>query len=380
MGEALAYLSDTRLLQSPAGTQNSPRTLLASRPPLRPIKFFSAVPARRSRRREEELLQLIAKEAGDNQTLHVPTADQVECLSQETADQFNGSGPSWSSAEDSDEKGVEAKLLMSLQHGGTSYKGKEKANGSEVEDDLNLENFWIESDNEEVEDVLNLENLLIESDNEELEDYKAFIDPESSFRARPEKPSTKSGEKRPAEATFGDDDMLAEILAWAEGDENIGLIDHIQNVLAKNAHTLEHRNRKRAEHKNQLLKILEPTYSGGGKGRKAMLLASRPNPQSHAAPGRATDIASLARQIRRFVADPYSPQLMVLPLADGSTRREVHRLAAAFGLRSGKGRGKARYITLSKTWGSGGKVNENMVEKIVRRARGADPRDLFWQL
>ncbi|KAJ6594072.1 hypothetical protein B0H19DRAFT_48561 [Mycena capillaripes] len=107
---------------------------------------------------------------------------------------------------------------------------------------------------------------------------------------------------------------------------------------------------------------------GGKKGRKAMLAAARLDPTITVLPNRVVDMTTLVQQIRRFVGDIGGPQSMSLPPTDKETRKNIHEIATAFNLKSqSKGKGDARYTTLTKTTRSGLGVNEAKVAKVVRR-------------
>lgn len=110
---------------------------------------------------------------------------------------------------------------------------------------------------------------------------------------------------------------------------------------------------------------------GGKKGRKGMLAAARLDPTITVIPNRVVDMVTLVQQIRRFIADVGGPMTMSLPPTNKETRKNVHEMAVAFNLRSvSKGKGDARYTTLSKTTKSGIYVDEKKVAKIVRRSSG----------
>jgi hypothetical protein len=111
---------------------------------------------------------------------------------------------------------------------------------------------------------------------------------------------------------------------------------------------------------------------GGKKGRKAMLAASKLDPTITVLPNRIIDMTTLVQQIRRFLVDVGGPSTMSLPPTNKETRKNVHEMAVAFGLKSqSKGKGDARYTTLIKTSRSGVDIDERKVAKIVRRgARG----------
>uniref|UniRef100_D8QB07 G-patch domain-containing protein n=2 Tax=Schizophyllum commune (strain H4-8 / FGSC 9210) TaxID=578458 RepID=D8QB07_SCHCM len=75
-------------------------------------------------------------------------------------------------------------------------------------------------------------------------------------------------------------------------------------------------------------------------------------------------------EIRRFIAD-IGRVSMALPPANKETRKKVHELANAFGLKSeSKGKGEARYTTLRRTSRTGYTVDERKIGRIVRGAGG----------
>ncbi|KAJ7057672.1 hypothetical protein C8F01DRAFT_1060646 [Mycena amicta] len=144
--------------------------------------------------------------------------------------------------------------------------------------------------------------------------------------------------------------------------------------------TWERDRAKKAENKRQrALARLEAAadplaaHKGGKKGRKAMLAAARLDPTITVLPNRIIDMTTLVQQIRRFIADLGGATSMSLPPTDKATRKSVHELATVFGLKSvSKGKGEARYTTLSKTTKTGMRVDEKKVAWMCRRggARG----------
>ncbi|KAF9231838.1 hypothetical protein BU15DRAFT_67991 [Melanogaster broomeanus] len=107
-------------------------------------------------------------------------------------------------------------------------------------------------------------------------------------------------------------------------------------------------------------------HKGGKKAHKAMLAASKLNPEDlfSMVPNAIVDMASLEAQIRRFVDDIGGKSSMALPAMDKASRKKAHELAAAFGLSSqSKGNGVRRYTTLMKT----GIVKEGKVKAILKR-------------
>ncbi|KAE9396212.1 hypothetical protein BT96DRAFT_1021482 [Gymnopus androsaceus JB14] len=112
---------------------------------------------------------------------------------------------------------------------------------------------------------------------------------------------------------------------------------------------------------------------GGKKGRKATRAAAKLDPTITVLPNRVIDITTLVQQIRRFIDDVGGPKTMSLPPAKRQTRKDVHELANAFGLKSqSRGKGDSRYTTLTKTTMTGVRVNQKKVAKIVRRGGGGE--------
>ncbi len=134
--------------------------------------------------------------------------------------------------------------------------------------------------------------------------------------------------------------------------------------------------RRRDREAAKLIQAADPLVQnkGGKKGRKAMLAAAGLDPTIVVIPNRVIDPTSLVQQLRRFIADLNGPDSMSLPPTNKETRKNVHLLAIAFGLRSvSKGKGDARYTTLAKTTRSGaGRVDEKKVTQVMRMmsARG----------
>ncbi|KAL1664058.1 hypothetical protein GGF50DRAFT_55554 [Schizophyllum commune] len=125
---------------------------------------------------------------------------------------------------------------------------------------------------------------------------------------------------------------------------------------------------------------------GGKKMKKAIAAAARQMDSSfgrgdysddedlpgtiHVIPNRVIDMNTLVMEIRRFIAD-IGRVSMALPPANKETRKKVHDLAEAFGLKSkSKGKGDARYTTLTRTSRTGYAVSERKIGKIVRGAGG----------
>jgi len=85
-------------------------------------------------------------------------------------------------------------------------------------------------------------------------------------------------------------------------------------------------------------------------------------------------MASLEKQIRKFLADP-SRSNMALPVTDKETRKRIHLLSGAFNLKSKSKDGMTgRYTTLIKTKHSGYGINE---KKIAGMMKGFKARASF---
>lgn len=135
---------------------------------------------------------------------------------------------------------------------------------------------------------------------------------------------------------------------------------------------------KKAERKRmrEALRLEEAADSlvakkGGKKGRKA---SKRAAALGLDIPNAVVDLASLEKQIRRFIEN-LGQNSMPLPAMDKESRKRVHELAGAFNLKSqSKGKGSNRYTTLIRTSMTGVAVKEKKVSGLVRRYGGGDDR------
>ncbi|KAK0197483.1 hypothetical protein F5146DRAFT_1015527 [Armillaria mellea] len=258
-------------------------------------------------------------------------------------------------------------------------------------------------------------------------DAEEDLSPNSSFqrqlqRIRESSNSKRAGKSRQADEdadSSDDEDDFFRNQTWAEEDDDF--IAHIHDILDENESTLSGRERqkkkavfgaihngtfddewmpqarrkkdkykdltpelqeqwekdrqKKAERKRErelarLSQAADPSAAnkGGKKGRKAMLAAAALDPTITVIPNRIIDVTTLVQQIRRFIANIGGPQSMSLPPADKKTRKNVHELAVAFNLKSvSKGKGDARYTTLTKTTMTGTRTNEAAISRIMRR-------------
>jgi hypothetical protein len=97
-----------------------------------------------------------------------------------------------------------------------------------------------------------------------------------------------------------------------------------------------------------------------------MITAARLDP-SIEIPHRVVDIVTVEQQIRRFLADENKKD-MALPACGKITRKEIHILAAQFGLGSeSKDGASGRYTTLLKKKHSGEDVDERKVGSLMKK-------------
>ncbi|KAF9048192.1 hypothetical protein BDZ89DRAFT_1126784 [Hymenopellis radicata] len=266
------------------------------------------------------------------------------------------------------------------------------------------------------------DDMLGESD----EDYT----PDSSFQARLQAlrlgSKGKGKERADRDDEDSDEDYFKRNKSWAEGDDDFAYLEDILQAAAdedrgerkrifkavQNGDFDEEESTKPARRKKDKYKDLPPDLrvqwakdrekkaerkreremerliqaadpltenKGGKKGRKAMLAAAGLDPTIVVIPNRIIDPTTLVQQIRRFIADLNSSGSMTLPPTNKETRKNVHLLAIAFGLKSvSKGKGDARYTTLAKTTRSGvGRVDEKKVAQVMRMmsARGGAGAD-----
>ncbi|KAF9074369.1 hypothetical protein BDP27DRAFT_1316958 [Rhodocollybia butyracea] len=290
-----------------------------------------------------------------------------------------------------------------------------------------------DDDDDEVEKILDLEErMLIAEPGEEDEDESSEDDdgdnqsPKSSFQARLERlrkgahnDAKGKGKARDVDDDDDDDDWALN-RTWAEADDDF--IAHMHDILDEDEDIISGRDRKAKKqifravyngdfeevkparkvkdkykdlpadlaalwNKDRAKKALykqerelerlaaaaDPLTKkkGGKKGRKAMLAAANFDPTITVIPNRVIDMTTLVQQIQRFIDDIGGPNTMSLPPANKQTRKNIHELANAFNLKSqSKGKGEARYTTLTKTTMSGMRVNRQKVAKIVRRSGG----------
>ena len=138
--------------------------------------------------------------------------------------------------------------------------------------------------------------------------------------------------------------------------------------------------RKRNEERLRIAADPLAQHKGGKKGRKAMIRASKLMTEaqqeldfsssgrgSPAGFGSEFDIPGLIQKIRAYVSDLGNRGQMTLPPMDKTLRKQVHEIAAAFGLKSqSKGEGSGRYMTLSKTTRTGIRIDEAKIGRIMR--------------
>lgn len=108
------------------------------------------------------------------------------------------------------------------------------------------------------------------------------------------------------------------------------------------------------------------TKKGGKKSKKAMVAAARLDP-SIKKPHKTVDMVSVEQQMRRLLAQE-DGRAMALPVCDIGTRKNIHTLAALFGLKSkSKDGALGRYVTLFKKKRSGKNVDEREVKRLMEQ-------------
>ncbi|KAG8957787.1 hypothetical protein FRC03_009820 [Tulasnella sp. 419] len=136
---------------------------------------------------------------------------------------------------------------------------------------------------------------------------------------------------------------------------------------------------KKAQYKQQRAEarleaqVLSFPRNGKGKGKNKKKMVSTSVEDDGSGPTmQISDLFSLEKQIRLFLADLGGPKTMPLPPMDKESRRRVHMLCQCFNLKSdSKGGGHNRFITIVKTTRSGININEHKVKNILRAEKGA---------
>ncbi|KAJ7213150.1 hypothetical protein GGX14DRAFT_620332 [Mycena pura] len=327
----------------------------------------------------------------------------------------------------------DAQRMLIEDAGGPGSSEDEDEDESSEEEDEDEVRHGSEDDDDEADAIVEAEEALmvaeprdlLEDDSEEEDSDDVDQSPRSGFQARLDRLRKAARERRPddsldlLEGDSDDDDFLQQ--TWAEADDDFAA--QIQGILDENGDILSATSRqgrkelykavangeivdfegfgpasknkrnglppelqamwdndraKKAENKRlRALARLEAAadplaqHKRGKKGRKAMLAAARLDPTITVLPNRVIDMTTLVQQIRRFIADIGGPTSMSLPPTDKATRKNIHEMAIAFNLKSvSKGKGDARYTTLSKTTRTGFGVAEAKVARIARRGAG----------
>ncbi|KAJ3559295.1 hypothetical protein NP233_g11300 [Leucocoprinus birnbaumii] len=227
-----------------------------------------------------------------------------------------------------------------------------------------------DAEGDEIDAVLELEEKLLigeSSDDEESDDDddddELDVSPKSGFQARLEKLRAKARARKPRDEDDedDDDDMLEENMAWAEDDDDYDddmLINQVQDILDANVDILEGRDRKQ---KNKLFKAIR---NGEFDLDYADIQPARKSKDKYKdLPPELLDQWELDRQ--RKAERKHARELEKLIAATEPFTRKKRR----------KGKGDARYTTLSKTSRSGiGRIDEWKVQKVLRRAGGRSAR------
>ncbi|PPR07557.1 hypothetical protein CVT24_008753 [Panaeolus cyanescens] len=243
-----------------------------------------------------------------------------------------------------------------------------KMSANKKTQDESFEGFVYDSDDDD-EDILERNLTWAEEDEKYIKQISELLDEGDDLSRRQRKQLFKAV----STGTFEDIEYFS--AAVPKKDKGKNLPPDLQAQWEKDREKKAERKKQRELEK--LIAAADPftKKKGGKKGRKAMLAAARLDPTITVIPNRIIDITTLVQQIRRFVDEIGGPHEMKLPPTNKETRKNVHELAIAFGLKSvSKGKGDARYTTLTKTTRTGVRVDEWKISKIVRRSGGQGAR------
>ncbi|KAF7297523.1 hypothetical protein MIND_00986500 [Mycena indigotica] len=318
--------------------------------------------------REEDESELVSGESGEDSGSE-SDEDPIVCA-EEAAMVGESSLSEEDDMSDSDysedlDQSPRAAFQTKLDRARQAAKGKQKADEESMEME---ELFWDESEDDEF-----LEPTWREKDDDFAAEIQAILDENGDILAS----SSPRGRKALFKAAvngdidFDDIDFKPAKRGKKKRDD---IPAELQDIWDRDRAKKAENKQRRALARLELAADPMAAHKGGKKGRKAMLAAARVDPTITVLPNRVIDLTTLVQQIRRFVADLGGPANMSLPPTDKATRASVHELANAFGLKSvSKGKGMARYTTLTKTTRTGIRVDEKKIGWICRRggARGA---------
>ncbi|KAF9000445.1 hypothetical protein BDQ17DRAFT_1245535 [Cyathus striatus] len=258
---------------------------------------------------------------------------------------------------------------------------REKARGKKAADDSFDGGQKSESDEDDEDDILQRHMTWAEEDDYFLDQIQAgFI---SSMEILAENEDVLTGRNRKADKKLfnairdGEFDEMDSYGSPArrKKDKWKDVPPHLREQWEKDRQKKAERKQARELEKMERAADALALKKGGKKGRKVMLAASRLDPTITVLPNRIIDMSTLVQQIRRFIAEINGPNSMSLPPTNKETRKNIHEMAEAFGLKSAsKGKGDARYTTLHKTSRTGIVLNEKKISWIVRRSGGAGAR------
>ncbi|KAJ2911575.1 hypothetical protein MD484_g8841, partial [Candolleomyces efflorescens] len=302
--------------------------------------------------------------------------------------------------EEDDEKTPRSKFTARLEklressrkhkaaNGGDKGKGKAKmVYDDEFDDDMDFDEDEDEDDDDEDEDLL-MRNMKWAEKNDE-EELVAVIqelldENEGILKARDRKSRNRLF-KAISNGDFDDyddddeeeeDDFYFKPAKRGKKAKRQGIPLELRDQWDKDRQAKALRKQQRQLERLTLASDPFASHKGGKKSRKAMLAASKLDPTIHVLPNRIIDISTLVQMLHKFVNDLGGKNQLSLPPTDKETRKNVHELAIAFGLKSvSKGKGEARYVSVVKTTRCGpGRVDERKVARIVRRSGGAGAR------
>lgn len=141
---------------------------------------------------------------------------------------------------------------------------------------------------------------------------------------------------------------------------------------------------KRARKEKRRLAMLDPFLPSNSRAKnKGKAVASAEDDHDHSddydhegeekKPSPIIDLVSLTAQIRIFIHD-IGRQTMVLPPMETASRALVHKIAAAFNLKSkSAGKGSNRHTTLIRTSRTGIGISEVKITAILKRSGAEGP-------
>ncbi|EKM54770.1 uncharacterized protein PHACADRAFT_258843 [Phanerochaete carnosa HHB-10118-sp] len=257
---------------------------------------------------------------------------------------------------DSPRRGFQARLQRIREH---AAKGKGKAKAVQPPDS--------DEDKDEDDVEMTLERSWADEDEDFIAHIQDLVDEGQEILSRKDHKLQNELFRliRDGEIDYDEYEELMGRPARRNKDKYKDLPDELQAQWEADRAKKAENKRKRAQTRLEAEADPLTKKKGGKKGMKAMLAAARYEGEEEL-PNRIVDLATLEKQIRRFLANIGGPRTMSTPPADKEARKQIHELANAFSLKSqSKGKGNTRYTVLTKTTKSGTNVNEWKIRRIL---------------